>query len=725
MSGGVYRHEDGLVAMREELLKNGYKPLPAKDKRVMIRGWTTADITSSWVRAHIGFPNTGLRCDGLCAVDLDCDTPGIAAMVRKIAIEMLGDTPCIRVRGPRLIMLYRGDNNAETRATKKYLDKAGKGNRVECLRGNKRQFIAFGTHPSGDPYTWPDESPRTVPFDQLPIVSDEALKTFIAEVDAEFQAQEDLTLHEEESNSGGYKIEEILKPDTRFTIVGPPGYESYLTCKDIIEVLEHMGADAALQCNLDGIRPSSDSRAGVARLANGALIITDFVKERIYKLPTDLSLSLPAELLVQDEEDVFPAAVGPILGRRFFCEATGEGHDPDRPEVGYALAATRVAFGKTAVEAWIASCRRVVDMAFEPGADTFIKTDTGTYYNLYREPDHPSTGGELATWREFMEHLLPVPEERAWFEEWLAYKAQHPEQKCHGVIMVAQNVFGAGRGTLFEVLRRAFGEHNTRTVDFSTVVGKSGQAQFNDWMSRTLFVFVPEVKETDPHAAKSFSVKEQAYEALKEVADPTASKLRIKEKYGAIREEAIYANMLAATNHYDAIAIPEGDRRFAVLSNGGAMSVDLAKRVHAWLRKPENIGALWRHLRTVDVKYVPSGVPLSTAAKRQMVSASVSDVDHLMAIIRRRCAGAWATFPRLQELLREAAEDEGMALSPGAASYAYRIMRSEFPRRDARIKLHDSRVYAHRVRGPEALDAAAIRDEMLLSEGSLLEDEDG
>jgi len=366
-----------------------------------------------------------------------------------------------------------------------------------------------------------------------------------------------------------------------------------------------------------------------------------------------------------------------------------------------------------------------VDFCFIPGSPRWVREETGDYFNTYREEEHPKSGGEVETWAEFLHHLLPKEDEREWFENWLAYKAQHPEQKCHGVLMVAHRVYGSGRGTLFEIVRKTFGPHNTRTVDFNAVAGRGGQAQYNDWMSGCMFVLVPEVKETDPYAARAHNVKEQAYEAIKEASDPTASCIRIKEKYGRIREVRTYANLLAATNHNDAIALPADDRRLAVLSNGPPMSVELATRVHAWLADPANIGALWRRLTTMETEYVPSGTPIRTSAKTTMVAASASDVDVIVTRIREVCAGSWVSFPRALEIANEVAAIDNLELGPAATAYLRRVLKRELPRRAARVRTAGGAlVYAHHVRGPEGVDSFVVRDEMFKSEGPILENEE-
>ena len=51
------------------------------------------------------------------------------------------------------------------------------------------------------------------------------------------------------------------------------------------------------------------------------------------------------------------------------------------------------------------------------------------------------------------------------------------------------------------------------------------------------------------------------------VAETQFNSVRIKPKFGHIREEVIFWNALIFTNHIDAISIPANDTRIAVFTN--------------------------------------------------------------------------------------------------------------------------------------------------------------
>ena len=95
-----------------------------------------------------------------------------------------------------------------------------------------------------------------------------------------------------------------------------------------------------------------------------------------------------------------------------------------------------------------------------------------TVYNRYWPPAHPTSGGEIATFKTFFARLFPDEAEREWLWNYFAHKARKPWVPMVAVIMVAEK-FGSGRGTLFEILERLFGEDYVIPCEFGELTGKS------------------------------------------------------------------------------------------------------------------------------------------------------------------------------------------------------------------------------------------------------------
>ncbi len=168
-------------ACRAELVDSGYTPIEvinadaahgSPGKAPFRSGWQHGPpITETDPRAL----NTGIRCNGLRAVDIDVENPTIAARIKATAIELFGACP-MRWRGnsARVLLLYRAAIGEPVKRT--IASRTGLG-KVEVL-GHGQQFVAYGVHPSGASLQWEPEGPRAWAVDALPAVTEEGITEF-------------------------------------------------------------------------------------------------------------------------------------------------------------------------------------------------------------------------------------------------------------------------------------------------------------------------------------------------------------------------------------------------------------------------------------------------------------------------------------------------------------------------------------------------------------------
>lgn len=94
--------------------------------------------------------NTGLRASAFPAVDIDCTDENLVAVIRGLAITMLGDAPERQGRKPKSLLMYR----TETPFGRMRLWIDGRKHLVEVL-GDGQQYVVAGIHPgTKQPYTW-------------------------------------------------------------------------------------------------------------------------------------------------------------------------------------------------------------------------------------------------------------------------------------------------------------------------------------------------------------------------------------------------------------------------------------------------------------------------------------------------------------------------------------------------------------------------------------------
>jgi hypothetical protein len=143
--------EHAVIAAREALLAMGRQPVAVhtRGKRPYGIGWQTSQDMPPLVPQAL---NTGVLCDGIRAIDSDIYDPEAATNARAIILDVLGPSRFIRTRpnSARFVVLYPGTGRKRVFATRY--------GRVEAL-GYGQQFVAYGEHPEGGEYEWPDGDP--------------------------------------------------------------------------------------------------------------------------------------------------------------------------------------------------------------------------------------------------------------------------------------------------------------------------------------------------------------------------------------------------------------------------------------------------------------------------------------------------------------------------------------------------------------------------------------
>jgi P4 family phage/plasmid primase-like protien len=102
--------------------------------------------------------NVGLAAASFPALDIDCTDEGLAAIVEKVAVEVLGKAPQRIGRFPKRLLMYRTEEPFGR--MRLWIKHAGQQHLVEML-GQGQQFVVAGIHPAtNEPYKWDQELPE-------------------------------------------------------------------------------------------------------------------------------------------------------------------------------------------------------------------------------------------------------------------------------------------------------------------------------------------------------------------------------------------------------------------------------------------------------------------------------------------------------------------------------------------------------------------------------------
>ncbi|RWX28234.1 primase-helicase family protein [Rhizobium leguminosarum] len=289
-------------------------------------------------------------------------------------------------------------------------------------------------------------------------------------------------------------------------------------------------------------------------------------------------------------------------------------------------------------EGWLSNAHKIEGMALRPDLPVgYFKDDRGGWHlNTYRPPAHVTRGDGHAVdvWRRFIRHLIPGDGERVWFQKWLAFKLQNPAARMVAVLFLATNTQGTGRGTLFKLIDRLFGEDYTRTMSFDLFAGSSSQSVFNEWMEELLVVCVNELSaQSGPGRHVN---NRNVYTRIKDIIDPAESSKNVTRKGVTGMKRRVFYSTILATNDPDAMYIDPDDRRITVIENGDKLRhvPGLADQINAIINDPLAVGDIHEYLMTMDVSAFDAFNPLDTDAKAAMVQTHVTDLEEaVMAVI--------------------------------------------------------------------------------------------
>jgi hypothetical protein len=275
------------------------------------------------------------------------------------------------------------------------------------------------------------------------------------------------------------------------------------------------------------------------------------------------------------------------------------------------------------VDAWTEHPLRVhidkIQTRFDRLRPTF-EEESVHVYNRYWPPAHPTSGGEIETFKTFFARLIPNATEREWMWNYLAHKARRPWVPMIAVIMVAEE-FGTGRGTLFDILELLFGEDYVVPCRFGVLTGAAAGARFNDRLANALIATVGEAADEDGYQQAR---RRLDYEALKNSIEPSpTARQRFEAKGQHAYAQRSARTTFVATNHRDVIKLPRADRRVCVVTCGRKMTPIERTEIRSWMAVPENIGALYRALLAkpavpLDV-FDPYGDPPPFAGRLKMI----------------------------------------------------------------------------------------------------------
>ena len=177
------------TAQRLKLLANGYAPIPVEGKRPPLKDWqkktdTNAAEIEFWGKVYPYATNTGVLTQLTPTLDIDITNPEAAEAIETLAREWFEERGYVLIRtgqSPKRAILLRTDTPFKKITGNVIAPNGDTDQKIELL-ADGQQAVVFGIHPkTGKPYSWFGGEPSSIKHEELPYVSEDVVKQFIAD----------------------------------------------------------------------------------------------------------------------------------------------------------------------------------------------------------------------------------------------------------------------------------------------------------------------------------------------------------------------------------------------------------------------------------------------------------------------------------------------------------------------------------------------------------------
>lgn len=315
---------------------------------------------------------------------------------------------------------------------------------------------------------------------------------------------------------------------------------------------------------------------------------------------------------------------------------------------------------------------------YKPGSGRIIERFDGRFeINEFYMPEHPRTSdmSKVSTFLNHMAYLVPDAWQREFFIARLAWMVQRPERRCPISILHVATAHGTGRGWVSQLMERVLGPWNCARTRMKILCDN----QFHDYLHNTLLCTIDEVREND----KRYEVNDKIRDVL------TEPRFEVNRKYGSKKTMDIYTGFLFYTNHFDALALPEEDRRIAVL--GGpefAASEDHYASLYGALSDGDFIAQVYWYLMGVDLSRFNWQRAPETKERLLMIESNKSDVESALIEILDNPPAPAMTY---QQIVNAILAEAGMDVEINQ-KHITRVLKERTKREPVRVKI-DGFVY--------------------------------
>lgn len=639
-----------LAKYGETLIDNNYQIVPIKqgEKFPGISGWNALksdkEHLSKWLSNGYKNGGVGVNTKFTPAIDIDCHCPEVVQKLVDWCEREIGKTVQRVGMAPKTLLVYRTDKPFQKMKSKKFENWLGQSLQVEVL-GEGQQFVAFGYHKgAGKDYCWPGgDDISEISRDWLPELTEEKARALIEYFES---------LREEDWIEVGAGSAFDIVEQEDFT-AGAPKPKLGVSLERVKRALSKIDSDDRDTWIQVGMALHHEGEGCVDWLAlwdewsqgSGKYVAGEceakwsgFGKHHGVTCATVLKFG-------KDEAEAEEGPRDPLerfIDRYVYVEAGNRVCDLEKPPQ-YSIyeyvefrntnagvrhlvpAPTKQDPDKEKLQAvsdsWVAHPDRetVRDCEYDPTGGRVIEREGLKFVNEFNMPsfDKCSDTSRLEVFTEHMEYLLPKKVEREWFISWIALNVQQPGRRSKVTPLLVSLPHGTGRGWVTELMEKLLGEWNCTKTKMKELAGEGGGAAFNEYLDRSLLCSIEEVYE-----GKRYGISDKIRDTL------TENRLMVNKKFGGKKTQTIYVNFFLMTNHNDALALEENDRRINVFSGPKKPRNEAYyDKLYGWLHDVKNIACLHGYLMARDITGANFQRSFKTKARSNMIENNQSETE--------------------------------------------------------------------------------------------------
>lgn len=274
----------------------------------------------------------------------------------------------------------------------------------------------------------------------------------------------------------------------------------------------------------------------------------------------------------------------------------------------------------------------VSNITWSPKREEIYKERSGSLiYNTYKPISHDHlkksvSKSDISLYIDLLKYVIPNEAQRETFIDFLAFTMQYPEKKINYSIILGSEYEGVGKDLLLRPVVN-FMDNHCKEITVEML-----HSDFNHYLYGVKLLIVQEI------FTSSYRDKKEIETKLKTLAAAPPDKLSVNKKNMQPLEIDNIVNLVATTNHDDALPITNADssrRYYAIWSEVKPKSSEYYTKLVKWMYEDGGMDLVAGYLINKNVsKFKYARSPAKTLFLEKLADSSKDNLYHRIKLLR-------------------------------------------------------------------------------------------